>query len=469
MASATPEPPTDPTAPDAQAPAAEEKPEQNVKVQDVGPARKKLTIELPESRINGKIEEAYGRLRDEAALPGFRRGRAPRRLIERRFGDAVRDDVKGQLLSEAYTQAIEDQSLAVIGEPDVKDVESIELPESGPLAFEVEVEVAPDVALPAFDKLTIEKPAAAVTDDDVQKEIDRVRERMGQPRHVEGEPVQADDFVIADVKVHAGADDAEPLLEQSGAHVWVAGESRDFRGHVAGILVDDLGKRLTGKSVGHEEVISTTGPAGHEDERIKGQPITIRLTITAIERIEPAPLQDLVQQMGLESEDDLRKRVREMLEQRAQQEQTQAMHKQIADQLVDKVELELPEGLTSRQTERVLSRRRMELAYQGKSEHEIEQEIAELRAGSEAEAQRELKLFFIMDQAAKDLNIEVSESEINSRIAMMAMRQGRRPEKLRQELQARGQLEQMFLQLREDKTLDAILEKAQIRDKPPEQ
>ena len=449
----------------------EDKPEQSVKVEDVGAGRKKLTIELPESRIAGKIEEAYGRLRDEAVLPGFRRGRAPRRLIERRFGESIRDDVKGQLLSEAYSQAVEDESLDVIGEPDVKDVEQIELPESGPLSFEVEIEVAPEVKLPAFEELKIEKPAAEVTDEAVQAEIDRVRERMGQPRQVEDEPVQADDFVIADVKVHAGADageDAEVVLEQSGAHVWVAGESREFRGHVAGILVDDLGKRLTGKKVGDEEVISTTGPAGHEDERIKGQPITIRLKITAVERIEPAPVEDLVQQMGLESEDDLRGRAREMLEQRAQQEQSEAMHKQVADQLVEKVELELPEGLTSRQTERVLSRRRMELAYQGKSEHEVEQEIAELRAGSAEEAQRELKLFFIMDQAAKDLEIEVSESEINSRIAMMAVRQGRRPEKLRQELQSQGQLEQMYLQLREHKTLEAILGKAQVQDAPAE-
>ena len=452
-------------------PSAEEKPEQSVKVDDVGAGRKKLTIELPESRINEKIEEAYGRLRDEAVLPGFRRGRAPRRLIERRFGESIRDDVKGQLLSEAYSQAVEDESLAVLGEPDVKDIEEIELPESGPLSFEVEIEVAPEVTLPAFEELKLDKPAAEVTDDAVQAEIDRVRERMGQPKQVEDAPVQADDFVIADVKVHAGADageEAEVLLEQSGAHVWVAGESREFRGHVAGILVDDLGKRLTDKGIGHEEVISTTGPAGHEDERIKGQPITLRLKITAIERIEPAPVEDLVQQMGLESEDDLRGRVREMLEQRAQQEQSEAMHKQIADQLVEKVELELPEGLTSRQAERVLSRRRMELAYQGKSEHEVEQEIAELRAGSEEEARRELKLFFIMDQAAKDLEIEVSESEINSRIAMMAMRQGRRPEKLRQELQGQGQLEQMYLQLREHKTLEAIVGKAQVQDAPAE-
>ncbi|MEX2544557.1 MAG: trigger factor [Phycisphaeraceae bacterium] len=454
--------------PDATDAATEAKPEQSVAVEDVGPARKKLVIEIPESRIAGKIEESYGKLRDEAVLPGFRRGRAPRRLIERRFGESVRDDVKGQLLSEAYSQAIEDESLAVIGEPDVKDLEQIELPKSGPLKFEVEVEISPEVALPAFEELKVEKQPTAVTDEDIQKEIDRVRERMGEPRAVEGEPVQADDFVIADVKVHAGADagqDAEVLIEQSGTHVWVAGESREFRGHVVGIVVDDLGQRLAGKTTGDEEVISTTGPAGHEDERIKDQPITIRLKITGVERIEPASVDQLVQRMGVESEQALRDRAREMLEQRSQQEQQEAMHKQVTDQLLEKVEMELPEDMTTRQTDRVLSRRRMELAYEGKGEHEVEQEIAELRAGSEEEAKRQLKLFFIIDQAAKDLEIEVAESEINGRITMMAMRQGRRPEKLRQELHARGELEHIYMQMREHKTLDAILAKVQVEEK----
>lgn len=448
----------------AEAPA---KPEQTVKVEDIGPARKKLSIELPEARIKEKIESTYSQLRNDAVIPGFRRGRAPRRLIERRFGDSIKDDVKGQLLSEAYTQAVEEQGFDVIGEPDIQGIEDITVPESGPLAFEVEVEVAPEVKLPPFEELSVEKPSAEVTDADVDEEIERLRERFGDFAQVDDATIEADDFVVANVHVYAGenaGDDAEVLAHHHDAHIMVPGESRDFRGHVAGIIVEDLGKRLLGKKPGHVETVSMTGPAGHENEKVRNQPITIKIELGKVERLQPAEVSKLVEQMGVENEQELRDRIRQMLEGRKQQEQQTEAHKQISDQLVDKVELELPEGLTSRQTDRVLRRRRLELLYQGKSAEEVEGQIAEMRSGSEEEARRQLKLFFIIDQAAKDLEIEVGEQELNGTIAMMAMQQGRRPEKMRQEMQQRGELEQLYLQIRERKTLDKIMEKAKVTE-----
>lgn len=451
---------------------ADAKPEQSVSVEDIGPALKRLAIEVPESRIKAKIEEAYQHLQTEAQLPGFRKGRAPRRLIERRFGSSIRDDVKAQLLSESYSQAMEDHGLEVLGEPDVKDVEEIELPESGPLSFQVEVEVAPSVELPPFDRLRVTRPSSAVSESDVEQELERLRERFGEVARVDDTQltVEPGDFVMADVHVYAGevvveaADEAEVIAHHPRSPIMVADESRDYRGHVAGIIVDDLGKRLAGKQVGDVERITMTGPSGHEDERIRDQPITITLTIEEVERIEPAPVEKILEQMGMESEEDLRQRIRQMLEQRVQREQQDKMHEQVSEQLAGQVDLELPEGVTSRQTERLLARRRMELYYQGKSEPEIEQDIAEMRSGSEEEARKQLKHYFILDQAARDLDVDVSEQQLNGQIAMLAMQQGRRPEKLRQEMQQRGELEQMYQQIRERKTLDKILEMAQIVD-----
>lgn len=444
-----------------------ERPEQKVTAEDIGPARKKLTIELPESRIKAKIESSFEQLGNDAAVPGFRRGRAPRRLIERRFGASVRDDVKGQLLSEAYTQAIEDEKLDVLGEPDVKDIESIELPESGPMSFTVEVEVAPHVDLPAFDSLEVKRTKREVTDADVDTEIEQYRERFGKLVDAPDAAVEAGDFVMADVHVLAGenaGEDAEVIAHHHDTYILVPGESREYRGHVAGIIVEDLGKRLEGKKAGDTEAISMTGPSGHENEQIKDQPITLKVELKQVQRLEPAPVEQLVEQMGVPSEDELRSRVREMLEQRLQQEQQSDLHRQVCDQLLEKVTLELPEGLTGRQTERVLRRRAMELAYQGTPEQEVEQQLAEMRSGSEEEARRQLKLFFIIDQAAKNLEVEVADAEINGRIAMMAMQQGRRPEKLRQDMHRRGEIEQIYLQLREQKTLDKVLEKAKVTE-----
>lgn len=445
----------------------ETKPEQTVKVEDAGPALKRLTIELPESRIKAKIEDTFKNLSNDAVLPGFRKGRAPRRLLEKRFAESVQGDVKGQLLSESYTQAIEDEGLDVIGEPDVKDVESIEVPESGPMTYTVEVEITPDFELPKFDGIKVEKKTVEVTDDDVTAEIEQYRERYGQMSAVQDATVAEGDYVQSDVKVLAdenAADDAEVLHEHPGAYTLVHGQDKEFKGHVAGILIKDLGKQLAGKKIGDTVSISMTGPEGHENDAIKNQPITIRMALTHVHRLEPASVADLLPQFGMQSEDELRERLKTILEQRNEQTQQADMHKQVTEQVVDAVDLELPDGLKSRQINRALERRRMELLYSGKQPEEIEAELAESRSQGEAEAVRQLKTFFVLDKAAKELEVEVAENEINGRISMMAMQQQRRPEKLRNEMRQRGELEQLYLSIREQKTLDKIIEQATVTE-----
>jgi len=455
-----------PTAPDAPL---IERPEQEVTIEDAGPARKKIIIEIPESRIQGKIDESYDRLKNDSVIPGFRRGRAPHRLIEKRFGESIRGDVKGQLLSEAYSQALEDNSLEPIGEPEIDDVEAIELPESGPLKFELEIEVTPEVDLPSLEGLDITREKAQVTDERINQQIDQYREQMGrmQPVADENAQVKAEDFVGADVTIFSGEtieEGAEPIAEHPGTYVIARDNDGDSRGHVAGIVVQDLGERLIGQNVGETIEIATTGPQSHENDAIKNQPIVIRIKINAVERLEPATMEQLIEQAGAEDEDKLREQISGMLEQQVQQEQQTKMRDQVREYLIDKVEMELPEGLTGRQIERQLQRQRMELMYRGTSEQDIEQRMAELRTESEEDARKQLKEFFILDKAAKDLEVEVAQNEINGRVAMMAMQRGRRPEKVRQEMQRSGELENLYLSIREQKTLDAIIEKANVTD-----
>src|SRR5690242_15741032 len=114
--------------------------EYSVKVEDVAPATKKVTIEIPADRIAGKLNENLGELRSKAALPGFRVGHAPQKLVEKKFGADIREDVKRQLLSESYQQAIEKNKLDVVGEPEFENPAGVNLPESGPLTYSFSVE-----------------------------------------------------------------------------------------------------------------------------------------------------------------------------------------------------------------------------------------------------------------------------------------------------------------------------------------
>ncbi len=450
----------------------EDKLEISVEVKDTGPARKMLSIEIGQDQIKEKIGEQFETLQEEAQLPGFRKGRAPMRLLEKRFGSNVRDDVKAQLISTAYTQAIEDEGLDVIGEPDVKGIEDLELPEDGSLSFEVEVEVTPTVELPSLEGIEVTRPTKTITEEDVDEQMETMCERFGNMKEVPDAEIADRDYVKCEVRLLEGedaGDDAPEIAHHPSTYLLAHGEDMDYKGHVVGILIDDLGKRVIGKKAGEKLRISMTGPAGHEDERIKGRPITVVITLNAVERLEPLSTEQLMEIMGQESEDEMREYFRDMLSENREREASSAMRDQISEALLEQVDMELPEGLSGRQTSRVLERTAMQMAMQGVPEQEIEQRVAEMRADSEETARKQLKLFFILSKVAEELDVSVSEGELNGQVAMMARQQGRRPERLRQEMARSGQLEQLYMQLREQKTLDAVLEKAKVTEESVEE
>lgn len=444
-----------------------ERGEQTVSIEDLGPVRKRLTIEIPQERISGKFKDSYSRLKNEANVPGFRRGRAPMKLLERRFGTSVRDDVRGQLLTECYTQAVEDEKLDVIGEPDIQDIENIQLPDAGALTFKVEVEISPEVTLPDFSKIEVSKPTDGVTKEQVQEQIDRLSKRFGKTTNLGDAPLKEGDYASADVAIFSGdkpADDAEPLAEQKGTWVAVPGKDQKYNGHVAGIAVDNLGKQLIGKKAGETVRISLTGPSGHEEESIRDQPITIVIDLKSADRLEPCSTEELLKQLGFDELAKLKEHVEGALTERVERQRLADMREQVNEWLHKNIELPLPERLTGRQTGRTLRRHAMELAYRGVEQQEIEQKLAELRQSSEEEAKRRLKLFFILDHAAKSLEVDVSEAEVNGHIVTLAREDGRRPEKLRQQLQRSGEIEHVYLMIREQKTLDKIIEQAKITE-----
>lgn len=437
----------------------------NVTVEDAGAGRKHLTVEIPAERVEEQLEQQYRKLMNEATVPGFRRGRAPRRLIERKFSSTVAGEVRAELISDAYGKAVEQENLDVVGEPDIKDVDKIELPEKGPLVFQVDLEVVPEITLPKLEGMEVKKPEAEVSDNDVKAEVTQLQNRLGTVKAVEDATAEEEDLVVADLSVLPGSDaedDAEPLVNQTATYIRIPTDNPDDTGHIGGIVVEDLRGHLVGRKGGDTLRISTTGPASHENERIRNEPITIVLVINRVERVDPASVEKVIEQFAMSTIDDLNRHVRNMLEDRRDRRVKNEMRQQIRDHLLKTVELELPEGLTGRQTDRILRRRSLELASAGLPENEVEQRVANARTESEELAKRELKLFFILSRVAKELEVEVTDQEVNGQIAFLAAEQGRRMEKLRQDMKRNGELEHLYLLMQETKSLDRILESAKI-------
>lgn len=436
-----------------------------VTITDAGPSRKKVSITVPAETVTAKLKESMDTLMVEAQLPGFRKGKAPRQLIEKRFGTGVRDEAKRQLVAQAYQSAVQEHKLQVVGEPISEMLEKVELKEGKDLAFDIEVEVMPTFELPSLEGIEVRKPTIEVSDEMVAEEVKKLQINEGRLESLE-KPEPGDYLTGRGVmKDSAG----HTHYDINGAVIQVPPKEKDGKGMVLGIMVDDFAKQLGLPKPGETVTIKAKGPEQHEIEAVRNADLTITFKVERADRIIPSTTEEILAVYGLQSAEQLNEGVRMRMNQRVLIQQQTVMRQQISQHLIDATEMDLPERLTVSQAARALQRQRLELMYRGFEPTQVEERIAELRSASQEVARRELKLFFILNKAADDLQVQVTEGEMNGRIAQLAQERNVRPEALRQELIQRGQVGGIFQQIREHKTFDAILAKAKVTDMPADE
>lgn len=428
-----------------------------IRVEDAGPATKKVHVEIPRERITAKLEEQFNELRQQAAIPGFRVGHAPKKLIEKRFSQDIKDQVRRQLISESYEQAVEKNNLQVIGEPVFDNPEAIQLPEGDAgMSYSFEVEVQPEINIPELKGLKIKRPKIEVTDENVQQAMKNLREQQGTLVPIEDRGVEAQDYLIADVHVKL---DGHVVGHQHDAQI----VSRP--GRIAGIEVDDLDEQLAGLKPGETRTVKATAPENHPNEALRGKEIEIEIALKDIKKLEPVEVnEEFLESLGFEKESELIDALREQMVERIDYDVQQAMREQVNKHLLENVQIELPTKLSEKQEQRIVQRRAMDLMMRGVPREQIGANIERLQTGAKDEAVRELKLFFILQRIANDQTVDVQEAELNGRIAMLAAQRGVRPEKLKQEMAKDGTLAELYIQLREQKALDSIIATAEIEE-----
>src|SRR5206468_5822363 len=174
--------------------------------------------------------------------------------------------------------------------------------------------------------------------------------------------------------------------------------------------------------------------------------------------------EEFLEELGFKDEKELREALREQMVERIDYDVKQSMREQVNKYLLEKTPMDLPAKLSDRQAERVISRRMVDLMMRGMPREQIQANVDRLRYGARDEAIRELKLFFILQKIAGEQNVDVDEAELNGRIAMLAAQRGKRPEKLKQEMSKDGTLANLYVQMREQKAIDRILETAEVED-----
>jgi trigger factor len=438
-----------------------EGPKNTVTIEEAGPCRKKVIIEIPQEAIEKATDKQYEELRKEATVPGFRKGRAPRRLIEKRFGKEASEQVKLKLLASATESAIKDNELQALGEPDI-DFEKMELPAEGPLKFDFEVEVRPEFDLPDLEGIPVTKTKLEVADEQIDREIEQMQKWSGvwTPRK-EG-AVELEDQIIADVVLKIEGIEEDEKLDDIDIHV-------RQNGFVGVIPVEKLDELLIGAKTGDKKDASVDVPKTFHREEYRGKKVDIQIAVKDIKWLKPAELdENFLKRVGVEDKDELRERIHDTLQSRLETQGRTEMTEQIHQYLLDNTDFELPLDIVGEQAMTVLQRQYSSLLMRGLSREQIEEQIEQLQAGSEQQAERQLKTFFIMDKVADEFKIEVDEEEINGQIARLAMQRGQRPEKMREQMERDGSLAQFSLEVRQDKCIAKLLETAKITEKKRE-
>jgi len=433
-------------------------PQNQVNIEVIGPCKKRVTIEVPQKSILKAMDEQYSTLRREAMVPGFRKGRAPRRLLEKRFGKETADQVKLKLLADASDAALKENKLAILGDPEI-DYEHIELPTEGPMKFQFEVEVWPEFELPSLEGIAVTKTKSEVTHEQVDQELTQLRRLSGvwTPRQ-ESQVCQADDQVVVDVALKVeGVDEPEQV---SNVEIYVRSH-----GFVAAIPVEKLDEWLAGAKPGDSKDTTVEVPKTYFREEYRGKKVDIHVDVKEVKVLQPADLDEgFFKRYGADTEAQLRTKLHEVLQHRLEAHVQSDMADQITKYLLGNATFDLPLDVVAQQATTVLQRQYVRLLSQGLSRPQIEEHMETLRASSEEQAKEQLKTFFVIDKVCDKLDIKVTEEEVNGHIAQLAIQRGQRPERLKEQMERDGSLAQFRLEVRQGKCISKLLESAKITE-----
>jgi len=246
----------------------------DVVVETAGPCSRVLKIKVPASRVDREIETTMKNVVKNVQFPGFRQGKAPRKLVEARLGDRVLQEVLERLVQSAYDEAVDSQKLKTIGAPRLKDAPQIA--KGADLAIAIDVDVRPEFQLPKLEELTATRPVVEVTDRDVEAEIKRLRDERATVADAGDEPLAESGIATLHVKVSI---DGQVVVD-AGDVEW-----RHPSDVLGGMLVENLAATLLGKKKGDAVAITQKLPADFRDEQHRGKDATIELVVEGVQRV----------------------------------------------------------------------------------------------------------------------------------------------------------------------------------------
>ncbi|HYY07677.1 MAG TPA: trigger factor [Actinomycetota bacterium] len=425
-------------------------------VETTAPHTVKVTVEVPADEFGRDLDRTYRSIADQVKIPGFRKGKVPKQIIDTQIGrDAVLDQFVSSSVPGYFRKAVADEDLAPITEPDV-DVQQIE--PGKPFVFTATVEVRPRLSFEESDYtgLEVTKPPTTVADDEVDDWLERLRERFAELEPV-GRPTQDGDFVTIDLTVLRGGEKVEQASREDYLYLVGSGE-----------VGEKLDVELVGGRPGAIVKVADQLPDRFGEE-LGGAAVQITALVKDVKARRLPPVDDELAKTASEFDtldelkDDLRKRLGEVKEREA----LSAVRDLALQALIDTVDVDLPESLIEEETEhRILHAReqaeRMGVGLEKMLEMQGWDEDR-LREDSRDHAIRAIKSDLVLEGIARSANLEVTAEEIGAEISVLAQAYGRDPKAVAKDLERTGQVVTLAGDIIRSKALDLLVERADIR------
>lgn len=435
--------------------------DQQVEIKDAGPCKKHIKVTVDRKQIDERFDEKFTELTlsDQPQVRGFRPGKAPRKIIERRYYDSVADEVKTQVLMASLEQLAEEQSISPLSPPDL-DPNAIAIPKEGPFVYEFDIEVRPEFDLPPYKGLKIRRPVHTYTEPEVAQERKRLLEPYGQLVPKAGNPpaVEPDDYVTADVVIKFGDKELNRLTE---VRFKIEKQLALSDG-----VAEDFGAKMAGAKPGDERTVDITLSQELGVEALRGRKVQAAFTVKDIKVVRPPELtRDFLEEtFGVSTPEAFDELVRAVLNRRLEYTQRQEARKQVLDQIAAAATWELPQDMLRRQARKTLARRVMEMRNAGLSDEQIrgrqrllEQDVLRTTAAA-------LKEHFVLQKIAETEKLEIEDRDIDDEVDRLADQSGESPRKVRARLEKEDLMEALAADLLERKALDLILAEATFED-----
>ena len=429
----------------------------SVKVENLEHNMAKLTIEVSAEELEKALNTAYNKQKRQISVPGFRKGKVPRAMIEKMYGAEIfYEDAANELMQQTYPSAIDESGVDIVSRPTV-DVVQIE--KGKPFIYTAEVATRPEVTLGKYMGVTVTKIDTSVTEEEVEAELENQRNTNARTVTVTDRPVKEGDTAVIDFEgfvdgVAFDGGKAENHSLEIGSHSFI----------------DTFEDQLVGKNAGDEVEVNVTFPEEYQAADLAGKPAVFKVKINEIKAKELPELNDEFAQdvAGVDTLAEYKEELKKNLTEKKENEAKKTKEDEAIQKIIDKSKMDLPKAMIDTQCETMVNEFAQRIAQSGLSMDQYLQfsgmTVDQLKEQVRPEAETRIKSSLVLEQIAKEENIEVSDEDINAEIEKMAKAYGMEADKLK-EYMGDSEKESMKRDLAITKAVDLIMENVKERAK----